>query len=41
MFGFPIQGFYEKFLILRRIQRDIIVNVQRSSRKLSVVLLGF
>jgi len=30
-----------KFLILSRIQRDIIVNLQRSSNKLPVILVRF
>jgi hypothetical protein len=31
----------ETFLILRGIQRDIIINVHRSSNKLSVILVRF
>jgi hypothetical protein len=33
--------FVSKFLILKRIQRFIIINVQRSSCKVTVVLVGF
>jgi hypothetical protein len=32
---------YEKLLILKRIQRDIITNVHRSSCKVSVILVRF
>jgi hypothetical protein len=31
----------EIFLILRRIQRDIIIDVRRSSRKVTVILVRF
>ena len=33
--------FYTTFLILRRIQRDIVVNVKTSSCKIPVIFVGF
>jgi len=38
---FSIQLLSEKFLILRRIQRDIIINVHRPSCKVPVILVRF
>ena len=32
---------FETFLILRRIRRDIVINVKTSSYKLPVILVGF
>jgi hypothetical protein len=32
---------YEKFLILRRIQRDVVINVYRSACKMLVILVMF
>jgi hypothetical protein len=31
----------ETFLILRKIQRDIVIKVKKSSRKVPVILVGF
>jgi len=39
LFWFPLQFLPETFLILRRIQRDIIINVQRSACKVAVILV--
>ena len=41
VFWFSLQLLSETFLILRRIQRDIIINVHRSSCKMPVFLLDF
>jgi hypothetical protein len=41
VFWFPLQLLSETFLILRRIQRDIIINVHRSSCKVPVILVRF
>ena len=41
MFWFSLQILYETFLILRIIQRDIIVNVHRSSYKVPLFMLDF
>jgi hypothetical protein len=32
---------FETFLVLRRFQRDIVINVTTSSYKVSVILVGF
>jgi hypothetical protein len=36
-----LQFMYETFLTLRRIQRDTVINVLTSSRKVPVILIGF
>jgi hypothetical protein len=41
MFRFSLQIVSEIFLILRRIQRDVIINVCMSSCKVSVILIRF
>jgi hypothetical protein len=41
VFWFSVQLLSETFLILRRIQRDIIINVHRSSCKVPVILARF
>ena len=41
VYGFSPQLFYEILLIIRRIQLDIIINVCRYSRKVSVILVRF
>ena len=40
VFWFSLEVLFEKFLVLRRIQRDIVMNV-RTSCKVSVILNGF
>ena len=37
----PLQRLPETFLILRRIQRDIVINVKTSSCKVPLNLVGF
>ena len=39
VFFFSLQLLPEAFLILRRIQRDIIINVHRASRKIPLILV--
>jgi hypothetical protein len=41
VFGFPLQILSETFLILRRIQRDIIINVHRPLCKVPLLLSDF
>ena len=41
VFLFSLQLLYETFLILRRIQQDIAINVETSSCKVPVKLVGF
>ena len=41
MFGFSLQLLSQTFLILRRIQRDVIINVHRSSYQVPVILFRF
>jgi hypothetical protein len=41
VFGFFLQRSSETFVILRRIERDIIINVHRSSCIVSVILVRF
>jgi hypothetical protein len=38
---FSLQLFSERFLILRRNERDIIINVNRSSCKVRIILFRF
>ena len=38
---FSLQRLFETFLILRRIQRDIFINVQTATCKVPVILVGF
>jgi hypothetical protein len=40
-FDFSLQLLFETFLILRRIQRDIVINVYSSSCKVPVILVTF
>jgi hypothetical protein len=40
-FSFSLQLLSETFLILRRIQRDIVINVKTSSRKVPVIIVRF
>ena len=39
VFSFSLQNLSEKFLILRRIQTDIVINIHRSSCKVPVILV--
>ena len=39
--GFSLQLSFETFPILRRIQRDIVINVKTSSCKVLVILVGY
>jgi hypothetical protein len=41
VFSFSLQLLFETFLILRRIQRDIVINVKTSSCKVPDILVGF
>ena len=41
VFQFSLQLFFETFLILITIQRDIFINVKTSSPKVLVILIGF
>jgi len=41
VFLFSLQILCEIFLITRKIQRDIIINIQKFSRKISVILVRF
>jgi hypothetical protein len=41
LFSYSLQIVSETFLILRRVDRDIIINVHRSSCKVPVILLRF
>jgi hypothetical protein len=41
VFCFSLQLLFETFLILRRIERDIVINVKTFSFKVFVVLVGF
>ena len=39
VFWFPLQLLFDTFLILRRIRRDIVINVKTSSCKMSVIII--
>jgi hypothetical protein len=41
VFWFSPQLSYEKFLILRKVERDIVTNAHRASWKVPVILLRF
>jgi hypothetical protein len=41
VFWFSLQLLFETYLFLRRIQRDIVINVKTSSCKVPFVLVGF
>ena len=41
VFGFSLQLLSETFLIIRRIQRDIVINVKTTSCKVPVILTRF
>ena len=41
VFSFSLQYLSEIFLIIRRIQRDIVIKVKTSSRKVPVILVAF
>jgi hypothetical protein len=41
VFRFSLRLIFEKFLILRRNQRDIVINVKTCSCKVPVILVGF
>jgi hypothetical protein len=41
VFWFSLQSMCETLPILRRIQQDIIINVNRSSCKVPIILVGF
>jgi hypothetical protein len=41
VFCFSVQLLSETFLIIRRIERDIIINVHRSSCKVPVIVVRF
>ena len=38
---YSLQLLFETFIILRKIQRDIAINVKKSSRQVSVILVVF
>ena len=39
--SFSLQNLLEVFLILRKIQRDVVMNVKMSSCKSAIILAGF
>ena len=41
MFSFSLQLLSETFLILRRIQRDIVINLHTPACRVTVILVGF
>jgi hypothetical protein len=41
VFLFSLQLLFEVFFVLRRIQRDIVINVKTSSCKVPFILVGF